>query len=361
MGDCYYISLWLSLGCDRELNAKPLRGYYENYTPYKKRYIMKLSTHYYVLSLSERRSQLYEAFRDNFIDVQNANFPFNSPVDTEALHNPALKDSRLREFLRETDRHFAHYYNQDPLMLVVVGENKYLTLFESETTHREVIIDMVEGDYSETSEHDLGKITWSIVKTALAGAVKNAIYDLMAVDGRKRFFGIDAVAKAAQKESGSILFVEEDYHIKGSLRETDRSVVLSSYVDVTEVFDDAVDVIVEKVLKMDGNVVFLDSGSLVKFQRIALITPEQNLEGQNSFVKRKLRQEREVERDENELGNGVITNEQKDYQQRRKRGLISMQYSDGNEFLSSLCLDTSSLEYENLSKQNYILIERGVL
>jgi len=44
-------------------------------------------------------------------------------------------------------------------------------------------------------------------------------------------------------------------------------------VDIREIIDDAIDAIIEKVLSMDGKVVFLDSGSLIKFQRIVLITP----------------------------------------------------------------------------------------
>jgi len=42
-------------------------------------------------------------------------------------------------------------------------------------------------------------------------------------------------------------------------------------LDIQEVIDDAVDAIIEKVLEKGGNVVFLESGSLTEFHRIALI------------------------------------------------------------------------------------------
>lgn len=45
--------------------------------------------------------------------------------------------------------------------------------------------------------------------------------------------------------------------------------ILSQQVDIREVIDDVVDVIIEKVLKMSGIVIFLNSGLLEKYDRIA--------------------------------------------------------------------------------------------
>ena len=92
---------------------------------------MQLSIHYYVLSLSEQTSRLYEGFRDKLIDIQNTNFPF----EFSEAGNSASKDSRLREFFLQTDQHFAHYYKQDPLRFVVVGQRRDMAVFEALTTH----------------------------------------------------------------------------------------------------------------------------------------------------------------------------------------------------------------------------------
>jgi hypothetical protein len=59
--------------------------------------------------------------------------------------------------------------------------------------------------------------------------------------------------------------------VKGSIHKTDHSLIISKHVNLLEVIDDVVDIIIEKVLKMGGTVIFLNSGSLVKFERIALI------------------------------------------------------------------------------------------
>jgi len=65
--------------------------------------------------------------------------------------------------------------------------------------------------------------------------------------------------------------VEEDYRVKGSIDKTDRSIMPSERIDIRDVFDDVVDVIIEKVLETGGKVTFMDGGSLKNHRRIALI------------------------------------------------------------------------------------------
>ncbi|MBN1998674.1 hypothetical protein JW935_14030 [candidate division KSB1 bacterium] len=229
---------------------------------------MQLSIHYYVLFLSEKKSKLYEGFRAKLIDIQDDKFPF----ENSKAGNLISKDTQLREFFHQTDQHFAHYYQQDPLRLVVVGETSNLTIFKALKTRQEILIGMVIGDYTATSPHDLGMIVWPVVKESIAGANENALRDLeTAARLKKVVSGIDAVGQLAGTETYSTLYVEEDYHVKGSIHKTDNSLIISMHVNLLEVIDDEVDIIIEKVLKMGGAVIFLNSGSLAKFERIALI------------------------------------------------------------------------------------------
>jgi len=233
---------------------------------------VKLTTRYYVLALGGQTSRLYEAFRDTLIDIQNKGFPIESSVIMRGSVDPASGDDRLREFVRTSDQHFDHYFGQDPLRLVVVGEKKALSVFESVTTHQDVLIGMVEGDYAATSPHDLGKIVWPIVKEAMAGIGEKATHDLEAAESSENIVsGIDAVGRLAGSGTGDTLFVEEGFHIKGGIRETDHSLIKSEDLDIREEIDDAVDSVIEKVLEKGGRVIFLASGSLAKLQRIALV------------------------------------------------------------------------------------------
>jgi len=230
---------------------------------------MQLSIHYYILSVSEKISRLYEGFRDKLIDIQNANFPFESSIDTDSS---VSKDTQLKEFFIQTEQRFTHYYEQDPLRLVVAGEKSNLAIFQAFKIHQDILIGTVEGDFTATSPYDLGKIVWPIVKEAIAGTNKNAMNDLAtAAKIKKVVSGIDAVGQSLETETNSTLYVEEDYHIKGSIHKADQSLIRSKHVNLLEVLDDVVDFIIEKVLKTGGTVIFLNSGSLIKLEKIALI------------------------------------------------------------------------------------------
>jgi hypothetical protein len=230
-----------------------------------------LSTHYYVLSLSEKANMLYECFRDNLIDVQDEKFP----VDPSAFPDPVREeseDARLRNLMRSVDARFAHYYRQDPLRLVVVGEKRVWEVFEAITAHSSAIIGVAGGDYTATTPHDLGRIVWPFVREAISGMKDTMLHELeIAEKTQKLVCGLEDVGWHSDVQLGSTLLVEEDYHVRGTMKKLDQTLVVSPEVDIREVMDDMVDTVIEKVLQIGGSVIFMNPGSLKKQKRIALI------------------------------------------------------------------------------------------
>ena len=228
---------------------------------------MKLSTHYYVLSLSEHTNRLYEAFRDSLIDIQNTWFPLESSMSPL---QPALNDVQLRTLLQTVDHHFAHYYEQDPLGMVLAGTERNQSAFAAVTAYPGVIIGKAEGDHSTTSLSDLGSIVWPIVKGVMASAGKKVERELEAATRAHNVaVGIDAVVQSVDSGVGATLLVEDDYRVKPQES--------SSLMDDC---DNVVDVVIEKLLALGGNVIFVKDDSLSKFQRIALILRVGNLVSQ---------------------------------------------------------------------------------
>jgi hypothetical protein len=228
---------------------------------------MKLSIHYYILSLSSTTSRLYEGFRDELIDIQNTEFPFHA-----TSHSEPQTDRELRDFFFETDKHFSHYYEQDPLRLMVVGQSSYLNIYNSLTQHKGVIMGAVEGDFTNTTPQDLGKIVWPIVKLAMAGSMEDALKAIEDAEELKTIIsGIDAVWNSSEDHPGSTLYVEDDYRLEGGAKRLNNSHMFSKHRNLWDIFNDAVDIIIENVLDTGGAVIFLENGSMVKQQRIALI------------------------------------------------------------------------------------------
>jgi hypothetical protein len=219
--------------------------------------VVKLSTHYYVLSLSERTSRLYEAFRDTLIDIENTWFPLHS---SRSPSQPDLNDAQLRALLQRVDHHFAHYYTQDPLGVVVIGTSRDQAMFASLTAFSDVIIGKADGDHTATSSRDLGRIVWPIVKSVMANAGEKVERDLAAATRAHNVaVGIDAVVKSVDLGVGATLLVEDGYQVappNPSLLDDD---------------DNVVDVVIDKVLALGGNVIFVENGLLLKFQSAALI------------------------------------------------------------------------------------------
>lgn len=254
---------------------------------------MKLSIHYYILSLSSDTSRLYEGFRDELIDIQNTAFPFysksngatrsgaahvGSSVAPSAAIPPAtgtsLTEKQLIDFLNQTDMHFAKYFSQDPLGVILVGESDFLDTYLSVTRHRDVLIGTIRGDFSETTPHDLGKIVWPVVKQAISGVTDNALRSLDAADVLKNVVsGIDDVWVSADSNPGSTLYVEDDYHMKTTEPGKHNTHVFLNSVVLRELFNDVVDIIIEKILRGGGSVIFMDNGSLLARERIAMILP----------------------------------------------------------------------------------------
>jgi len=219
---------------------------------------VKLSTHYYVLSLSEKTNRLYEAFRDNLIDIENTWFPL------ESIHGPrhaALNDVQLRTLLQTVDHHFAHYFEQDPLGMIVSGTARNQSAFTAVTAYSKVIIGRIDGDHSTTTPRDLGKIVWPIVKTVMAGAGQKLERELEAASREHNIaVGIDAVVQSVDAGVGATLLVENSYRVQPQQIAT-----------LMDDHDNVVDAVIEKVLALGGNVIFAEDGSLGNFERIALI------------------------------------------------------------------------------------------
>ncbi|MBR9977400.1 MAG: hypothetical protein KFH87_04870 [Bacteroidetes bacterium] len=245
---------------------------------------MNLSTHYYILSLSSETSRLYEGFRDELIDIQNTAFPFHSETDDALLTATAhahsstapagstLSDKQLADFLDQTDQHFELYFAQDPLGLILVGQRNHLDIFSSLTRHHDVIVGTILGDYSKTSPHDLGKIAWPVIKGAISDMTGSALRSLAAEDIlRNVVSGIDAVLLSADSHPGSTLYVEDDYHVKTSELVKHNSHVSVNSLPLREIFNDVVDIIIEKILGTGGAVVFMNNGSLINRERIAMV------------------------------------------------------------------------------------------
>jgi hypothetical protein len=229
------------------------------------------STHYYVLSLGVHRTALYEAFRDELIEVENKGFPVMSP----SLDVEAGELGRRNQFMRAVDKCFASYDSQEPLSLVLVGDRELQTAFDTVTVHGAAVVGRIHGDRSVTLARDLGSIVWPVMKERISGALDRVLRELEESSQNGRVVsGLEAVVAATAAGAEGTLLVEDDYRMKGSLATSRQHATVLREVDVRDVFDDAVDALIEKVLESGGNAIFVPTGTLADRGRIALLLRE---------------------------------------------------------------------------------------
>jgi hypothetical protein len=134
-------------------------------------------------------------------------------------------------------------------------------VFASLTAFSDMIIGRMDGDHSTTSSRDLGRIVWPIVKSVMANAGEKVERDLAAATRAHNVaVGIDAVVKSVDSGVGATLLVEDDYQV-----------VPENSSSLLDDVDNVVDVVIDKVLALGGNVIFVENGLLSKFQSAALI------------------------------------------------------------------------------------------
>lgn len=235
---------------------------------------------YWVLSLSEQPTRLFAATRDDLEEVATGGFPMRhtGPGGEQGLPrrygvNPsAHRDERHRQFFRAVDQAFVPHLADDPLPLVLVGVDRYLSFFEEVATTANGVIATVRGNYDELNAHDLGQLVWPAAREAFAER-RLAVLDRLgtAVGAQRSSSTLGEVWRDTKIGRGDTLVVEDGYHQAARINDMGLLDLNVDDPNAPDVLDDAVDEVVTAVLEKGGDVVFVEDGELAQHGRIALI------------------------------------------------------------------------------------------
>lgn len=243
-------------------------------------FAMNRTPRYWVLVLSEKPTRLYEATRDDLIEIQEDGFPITheGPGGEQSLpggfgiKKSAYRDEYHRKFFRQIDAAFKPFLSDDPLPLAVVGVDRFLAFFNEVTQHKKAIITTLTGSHDKTSAYELGKLVWPLVKANLAEERTQDLSELDKAIGEKNIAsGVNEVLRLANEGRGYLLLVEDDFHYPARMDATGSDLIPGDDTSAPDGFVDAVDEIIEIVLNKQGRVVFVEPGQLQEHQQIALI------------------------------------------------------------------------------------------
>jgi len=251
-------------------------------------YTLNRLVEYNLLVISENATRLFYGDSDSLIEMTNHRFPkqfedrneyprpslghpLSSSLKGEPERSRVHKD-RFRQFLREVDADLGEYLS-DNRPLLVAGVKEKVTEFEALTNYRQQVIGHLYGNFDRASAHEM----LDAARNQISGNKAFKEHELLrmldeTVGSGMMVWGIGEVWKAALSGKGATLVLEKDYTQPAWIDDRRQELKLvPPETDHATQTDDAVDMLIEEIMNKKGNVEFVDTGKINKYDRIALL------------------------------------------------------------------------------------------
>jgi hypothetical protein len=232
---------------------------------------------YLLLLLSSRESRLFLGNSHELVRIG-----LDVPEWSEAYRNDApervanFSDNRERKallrdkFLHQIDLALEPILKAYRLPFFVLGTEAVLGHFKKISHHTQSVAGYIRGNYDGKSGIELRKILQPTLEWYDKARQHLLLKRIEEAAGQKKLTqGIQSVWREAMNKNGRLLLVEKNYMYAAQRKDSHN---VTEAVPNFSTIRDAVDDLIEKVLETGGDVEFTDTGSLEKYQHIALIT-----------------------------------------------------------------------------------------
>lgn len=247
---------------------------------------------YFTLLLNENEAKIFEGRINTLEELSDTHFPrkfednyeYSHPVRGSSYTGNAfmkdferdksqLEEMRFGSFLEQIDDTLNSYLVNDTL-LIVTGTKKDLAYFKQITNHSRNMAGSITGNYSYTPVTELAARSWDVLKSFIEKERNDKISEFIEKIGEGRgITGIVNIWKAAKEGKALTLLVEKDFSLPGFLlKDDDFNLHLHPPDKPHHILPDAVNVLMDLVFEMKGEVIVVDNEALVDYERIALIT-----------------------------------------------------------------------------------------
>ena len=242
--------------------------------------MLETTWRYWVLALA-KQTRLLSGDGLRIEEVNNALFPL---AYTEAVPVPdergkpaprefPVENERRMQFLRQVGQNLTETLKRDTRPVVVIGVQRHVTSFlegvATTNTLAESVIGTVEGGFSTATPAEIATIVAPVLQEEHERAQRRALEELDGARSSRRFAsGLEECWELAGTGRVAHLLVEEDYIVparteEGRLHPADSAE--GKYVN------DAVDDLIEMVLRTDGKVTFVPDETLAESDRVAAV------------------------------------------------------------------------------------------
>ncbi|MDW8396154.1 MAG: hypothetical protein RMM31_07920 [Anaerolineae bacterium] len=243
-------------------------------------YALNRTVRYWAIALAEKPTRLFAGTNDVLVEVTEGEFPLTpEPPSRAALGRLQGRTDRVGEkpdlearFIEQLDDAFEPFHKQESLPIVLIGVERLIGAFRKHSRFAGAVVLEIRGNHDSTSAHDLGKLIEPRIGEIIAERGRQALSELEAAVGARRCAStIGEVWRYAHEGRGATLLVEQSYHAPARIDATGLHLLVAEDTTPPEVIDDAVDDVIETVIRMGGRVVFVPDGTLREHGRIALV------------------------------------------------------------------------------------------
>lgn len=183
------------------------------------------------------------------------------------------KQDHVEKFLLQLDDALGHILHDLPVPLYMIGTEKIIGLFKKLTHHANQIADYIHGNFEESSIKELNAIIKPHVNQFQKSKEKVLLKEIeQAMSAKKCAIGIQEVWKEAMLHKGRKLLVEKNYMCPALRNDHQQLITQPTGLNHRNAYiRDAVDDVIEMILKNGGEVEFVETDVLREFDRIVLI------------------------------------------------------------------------------------------
>jgi len=232
---------------------------------------------YYVLTLSQRKARLYQAFNDTFLEeIREEGFPMENaknyaPLDKMELSMARGTDNVVREFFNQVDKALLTLHHRNPEPLVIAGVERNYHFYREVADKPQIIAGWINQNRDESEAYEILKDAWKVMQDNHRKLQEAAREDLAQAVSANRFTSDpNQIWRRVREGRGDVLYVEKNYFQPAKVHGDELVLVGKDESTHTGIVDDIVDEIAEHTLRYGGQVVFLDDGSLKEHQGMAL-------------------------------------------------------------------------------------------
>jgi len=241
----------------------------------------KSNRQYLLASISKNGVRTLMGYGNTFVPVKYQDMPRNIADVTNShslpgwdyLDTEAYDEKNLHNYIRFVDDTLKKAVGNTGLPVILTGDVKLLGLLRKETSISDNLIGFVEGNYEHVSIAELfTKVEPLLLEVNRKEEERGLQLLAQSVSKDQYASGITDVWMLAKAGNIRCLLVEKDY-VQPAVISDDPSVILIGEERALPYnrIADAVDDIIEMILKHKAEVLFVENGRLTDHQRIAAV------------------------------------------------------------------------------------------